>query len=110
LERIFFRPDWGGGSNQEAMPEEELDDDILDEIVDELCDAAGWFAGGGLSPDQYLLCVVAFEKRKMERFGLKVLGEVAVDGAVWLNVCAQDDGACLVTLKINPRTGQTTIQ
>jgi hypothetical protein len=99
-----------GWFESEGMPEDERRGDISNEIVEELCDAARWFAGGGLTPEDYRMCVVTFEKRKMARFGVEILSEIAADGTVWVSLCAVNGGACLATVKLNPRTGEALIQ
>ena len=92
------------------MPEDESPREIWHDVIEELCDAARWFAGGGLAPDAYRKCVATFESTKLKRLGYDLSSEVAKEGMVIFNVLSAADGSLLATLRADPRTGIMTIQ
>ena len=91
------------------MPGEPSADEIWNDLVEDLCDGAKWFAGPRMQPAAYRDCMVALATKRLARFGLELLTQIADDGTVWLHICTRD-GPCLATFKANPTTGDVTIQ
>ena len=92
------------------MPEEQSAQDTWQDVIEELCDAGRWFSGGGITPDAYRKCVVAFEAKKLSRFGYRLASEVTRGGAVLFILHSAEDDAPLATLRADPQTGMMTIQ
>ena len=84
--------------------------EICKEISGELADMARWLSGGELSPDQFRLLLNTLEKKKLERFGMKLSSTVSTEGVVCFTLrFAQTDELC-ATMDVDPTTGKLSIQ
>ena len=61
-------------------------DEICKELSGELVDMAKWLSRGDLSPGQFRSLLNTLEKRKLERFGMKLSSTVSIDGVVHLTL------------------------
>ncbi len=57
-------------------------DEICKEISGELEDMARWLSGGELSPGQFRLLLNELEKKKLERFRMKLSSSISEKGVV----------------------------
>jgi hypothetical protein len=80
------------------------------EIADELQDVAGWFSGGGITPEQFRQHVVVFEAAKMKRFGIQLSSEVSREGNVQFGLRMAESGELCATVEVNPMTGYSEVQ
>ena len=84
--------------------------EICKEIAGELEDMARWLSGGALSPGQLRSLLNTLEKKKLERFGMKLSSEVSINGVVHFSLrFAETDELC-ASMDVNPMTGKLSIQ
>jgi len=83
---------------------------IYREIAGELRDVAGWFSGGGMTPEQFRRSVEVFEAAKLERFGFRLSSEVSKDGKVHFNLRAAESGEWCASVEVNPVTGEAGVR
>ncbi len=84
--------------------------EICKEIAGELEDMARWLSGGELSPGQFRSLLNALEKKKLERFGMKLSSEISIDGVVHFSLrFAENDELC-ASMDVDPITGKLTTQ
>ena len=85
-------------------------EEICKEIADELEDMARWLSGGELSPGQFRLVLNSLEKKKLERFGMKLSSTTSVDGVVHFSLrFAESDELC-ASMDVDPITGKLCTQ
>ncbi len=85
-------------------------DEICKEIAGELEDMAKWLSRGELSPGQFRSLLTTLEKKKLERFGMKLSSTISVDGVVHFTLrFAQADELC-ASMDVNPITGKLSTQ
>lgn len=85
-------------------------DAICREIAGELADMARWLSGGELGPGQFRLMLNTLEKRKLEKFGMKLSSTVSIDGVVHFTLrFAESDELC-ASMDVDPATGKLATQ
>ena len=80
------------------------------EMTEEFREVAGWWAGGGLAPEQYRALVAEFEARKMARHGLRLSSATSADGLVHFTLRQADTGELCARVEVDPRTGKAEVQ
>lgn len=82
--------------------------EICEEISGELEDIARWLSGGELSPGQFRLLLNTLEKKKLERFRMKLTSAISIDGVVHFSLrFAETDELC-ATMDVDPISGKLT--
>lgn len=76
----------------------------------ELRDVAGWWAGGGLSPEDFRAMVAEFEARKMVRHGLRLSSATSPDGLVHFTLRHVTTGELCASMEVDPMTGEVEVQ
>jgi hypothetical protein len=84
--------------------------EICKEMAGELEDVARRLSGGELSPGQFRSLLNTLEKKKLERFGMKLDSEVSIDGVVHFSLrFAEGDELC-ASMDVDPITGKLSTQ
>ena len=84
--------------------------EICKEIAGELEEMARWLSGGELGPGQFRLLLNTLEKRKLEKFGMKLSSFVSEDGVVHFSLrFAKNDELC-ASMDVEPSTGKMKTQ
>lgn len=85
-------------------------DEICKELAGELADMAKWLSRGDLSPGQFRSLLNTLEKKKLERFGMKLSSTVSIDGVVHFSLrFAEGDELC-ASMDVDPITGKLSTQ
>ena len=85
-------------------------DEICKELSGELEDMAKWLSRGELSPGQFRSLLNTLEKKKLERFGMKLSSTVSIDGVVHFSMrFAEGDELC-ASMDVDPVTGKLSTQ
>ncbi len=80
------------------------------EIVGEIIDACGWLAEGESTADEFRRTVVAFEARKLARFGYQLSSAVGADGKVQFSLRHAATGELCASLEVDSTTGGMIVQ
>ena len=85
-------------------------DEICKELSGELEDMAKWLSRGELSPGQFRSILNTLEKKKLERFGMKLSSEVSIDGVVHFTLRFVEADELCASMDVDPITGKLTTQ
>ena len=85
-------------------------DEICKEISGELEDMARWLSGGELGPGQFRALLNTLEKKKLERFGMKLSSTVSIDGVVHFSLRFVEADELCASMDVDPRTGKLSTQ
>ena len=85
-------------------------DEICKEIAGELGDMAKWLSRGDLSPGQFRSLLNTLEKRKLERFGMKLSSTVSIDGVVHFSLRFAEANELCASMDVDPISGKLSTQ
>jgi hypothetical protein len=85
-------------------------DEICREISRELEDMARWLSKGELSPGQFRTLLNILERKKLQRFGMKLSSDISIDGVVHFSLRFADSGELCASMDVDPITGKLAIQ
>jgi hypothetical protein len=85
-------------------------DEVCQELAGELEDMARWLSKGDLSPGQFRSLLNTLEKRKLERFGMKLSSAVSIEGVVHFSLRFSDTDELCASMDVDPVTGKLSIQ
>jgi hypothetical protein len=85
-------------------------DEICREIAGELEDMAKWLSRGDLSPGQFRLLLNTLEKKKLERFGMKLSSTVSIDGVVHFSLRFVEADELCASMDVDPVSGKLSTQ
>lgn len=85
-------------------------EDTCREMAGELCDMARWWAGGGLTPEQFSASVAELERRKLARQGFRLSSAISEDGMVHFSLRHAATGELCASLDVDPKTGKLEVQ
>jgi hypothetical protein len=85
-------------------------DEICTEISGELEDMARWLSKGELSPGQFRSLLNSLEKKKLERFAMKLSSEISLEGVVHFSLRFVENGELCASMDVDPITGKLAIQ
>lgn len=80
------------------------------EIAEEVGDSAGWLAGGGLSPEDFIRTLTTLEARKLARFGLTMSSASSEGTMVHFSIRFTDSGELCASMDVDIETGDVSIQ
>jgi hypothetical protein len=80
------------------------------ELVGELLDVCGWLSDGQSTADEFRQTVVAYEVRKLARFGYILRSAVTPVGVVQFSLRAIAGGDLVASLEVDPATGELVLQ
>ncbi len=80
------------------------------ELVGELLDVCGWLSDGHSTADEFRRTVVAYEARKLARFGYTLHSALAPDEVVQFSLRMTATGELAASLEVNARTGEVVLQ
>jgi hypothetical protein len=80
------------------------------ELVGELLDVCGWLADGQSTAEEFRRTVVAYEARKLTRFGYTLQSGVASTGLVQFSLRITSTGELAASLEVNAATGEAELQ
>ena len=92
------------------MTEEKLPHIHCQELVEELRSVVGWLFDGLSTPDELRRTVVAFESRKLARFGFALSSSISPDQTVHFSLRCAATGDLCASMDVDPRSGETTVQ
>ena len=84
--------------------------EICQEIAGELEDMAKWLSRGDLSPGQFRSLLNTLEKKKLERFGMKLSSTVSIDGVVHFSLRFVEADELCASMDVDPITGKLSTQ
>lgn len=85
-------------------------EEICKELSGELEDMAKWLSRGDLSPGQFRSLLNTLEKKKLERFGMKLSSTVSIDGVVHFTLRFVEADELCASMDVDPITGKLTTQ
>lgn len=85
-------------------------DEICRELSGELEDMARWLSSGELSPGQFRSLLTTLEKKKLERFGMKLSSTVSIDGVVHFSLRFAEGEELCASMDVDPINGKLSIQ
>lgn len=85
-------------------------DEICEELSGELKDMAKWLSRGDLSPGQFRSLLTTLEKKKLERFGMKLTSDVSIDGVVHFTLRFVEGDELCASMDVDPITGKLSTQ
>lgn len=80
------------------------------ELVGELLDVCGWLSDGQSTADEFRRTVVAYESRKLARFGYTLHSAVAPAHMVQFSLRLAATGELVASLAVDARTGEVVVQ
>lgn len=93
-----------------CMTDEGLPKNHGHELIAELMDVVSWLADGQSTPDDLRRTVVAFESRKLARFGFTLISALAADQTVLFSLRCAETGELCASMDVDPKTGAMTVQ
>ena len=84
--------------------------DVCCEMANELHDIATWLADGQLTPDLFRQTVVAFEARKLARFGFTLESAVSDGPMVHFSLRLAESGELCASMDVDSHTGEIVVQ
>ena len=85
-------------------------EEICKELSGELQDMAKWLSRGDLNPDQFRALLNTLEKKKLERFGMKLSSSLSEGGMVHFSLRFAEGNELCASMDVNPVTGEMTTQ
>ena len=85
-------------------------EEICKEIAGELVDMAKWLSRGDLSPGQFRSLLNTLEKKKLERFGMKLSSTVSIEGVVHFTLRFVEADELCASMDVDPITGKLSTQ
>ena len=85
-------------------------DEICRELSGELEDMARWLSCGELSPGQFRSLLTTLEKKKLERFGMKLSSTVSIDGVVHFSLRFAEGEELCASMDVDPINGKLSTQ
>lgn len=85
-------------------------DEICKELAGELEDMAKWLSRGDLSPGQFRSLLNTLEKKKLERFGMKLSSTVSIDGVVHFSLRFAEGEELCASMDVDQVTGKLSTQ
>ena len=85
-------------------------DEICKELSGELEEMAKWLSCGDLSPGQFRTLLNTLEKKKLERFGMKLSSDVSIDGVVHFTLRFVEADELCASMDVDPLTGKLSTQ
>jgi hypothetical protein len=79
-------------------------------MTGELSDIVSWLAGGDLSPEQFRKTVVAFEAKKLARFGFTLDSAVSDGSMVHFSLRFAESGEFCSSMDVDSHTGEIVVQ
>jgi hypothetical protein len=71
---------------------------------------AKWLSRGDLSPGQFRSLLNTLEKKKLERFGMKLSSTVSIDGVVHFTLRFVEADELCASMDVDPIAGKLTTQ
>ncbi len=84
--------------------------EICNELAGELEDMARWLSGGGLGPGQFRSLLNTLEKKKLERFGMKLSSAISIDGVVHFTLRFMETDELCASMDVDPVSGKLSTQ
>ncbi len=81
-------------------------EEICAEIAEDLESMARWLSSGELSPGQFRSLLGVLERKKLERFGMKLASSISVGGVVHFTLRFADTGELCATMDVDPIGGK----
>jgi hypothetical protein len=79
--------------------------EVCREVTSDLREIAGWFSGGGMTPEQFCRSVAVFEAAKLERLGFRLGSGVTKDGKAHFSLWEARSGTLCARMEVDPVTG-----
>ena len=93
-----------------GMAETMNHEEICKELSGELEDMAKWLSRGELGPSQFRSLLNTLEKKKLERFGMKLSSTISIDGVVHFSLRFVEADELCASMDVDPITGKLSTQ
>ena len=85
-------------------------DEICKELSGELEDMAKWLSCGELGPCQFRSLLNTLEKKKLERFGMKLSSTISIDVVVHFTLRFMETDELCASMDVDPVSGKLSTQ